>query len=191
MQRAIMNGETKTGVTVMQMDVGLDTGDILMVEEFPIGPEDDFEVVHDTSAAVGGRLLSATATALERGEITPIPQDDSLACYAEKIEKSDCKLDFTKSARELDFNIRGVTPIPGAFAYHNGKMLKICKALPINAKGEAGRVIDADATGEGYFTVACGEGALKVLSVIPEGKGRMSAGDLLRGRKLAVGDVLE
>ena len=191
MQRAIMNGETKTGVTVMQMDVGLDTGDILMVEEFPIGPEDDFEVVHDTSAAVGGRLLSRTAFALERGEITPIPQDDSLACYAEKIEKSDCKLDFTKSARELDFNIRGVTPIPGAFAYHNGKMLKICKALPINAKGEAGRVIDADATGEGYFTVACGEGALKVLSVIPEGKGRMSAGDLLRGRKLAVGDVLE
>ena len=191
MQRAIMNGETKTGVTVMQMDVGLDTGDILMVEEFPIGPEDDFEVVHDTSAIVGGRLLSRTATALERGEITPIPQDDSLACYAEKIEKSDCKLDFTKSARELDFNIRGVTPIPGAFAYHNGKMLKICKALPINAKGEAGRVIDADATGEGYFTVACGEGALKVLSVIPEGKGKMSAGDLLRGRKLAVGDVLE
>jgi methionyl-tRNA formyltransferase len=70
-------------------------------------------------------------------------------------------------------------------------MLKICKALPVNAHGEAGRVIDADATGDGYFTVACGEGALKVLAVIPEGKGRMSAGDLLRGRKLAVGDILE
>ena len=191
MQRAIMNGEAKTGVTIMYMDVGLDTGDIITAEEFPIGPEDDFETVHDTSAEIGARLLSDTAYALERGEATRTPQDEALACYAEKIEKSDCKLDFTKSARELDFNIRGVTPIPGAFAYHNGKMLKICKALPIAGKGEAGRVIDADASGEGYFTVACGEGALKVLAVIPEGKGRMSAGDLLRGRKLALGDMLE
>ena len=191
MQRAIMNGESETGVTIMHMDVGLDTGDIITQESFPIGPEDDFETVHDTSATLGARLLSECAFALERGEATRTPQDDSLACYAEKIEKADCKLNFTKSARELDYNIRGVTPIPGAFAYLNGKMLKICKAIPVDKKGEPGRVIDADAQADGYFTVACGEGALKVLSVIPEGKGRMSAGDLLRGRRLAVGDMLE
>ena len=191
MQRAIIDGERETGVTIMYMAEGLDTGDIITAEAFPIGPYDDFETVHDTSAEIGARLLSDTAYAIERGEAKRVPQDDTLACYAAKIEKSDCKLDFTKSARELDFNIRGVTPIPGAFAYLNGKMLKISKAIPTAERGEAGRVISADATGEGYFTVACGEGALKVLSVIPEGKGKMSAGDFLRGRKIAVGDILE
>lgn len=191
MQRAIINGESETGVTIMYMNEGLDTGDIITAESFPIGPFDDFEAVHDTSAKIGARLLSEVAYAIERGEAKRVPQDDTLACYAEKIEKSDCKLDFTKSARELDFNIRGVTPIPGAFAYLNGKMLKICKAIPTDERGEAGKVISADATGEGYFTVACGEGALRVLSVIPEGKGKMSAGDFLRGRKIAVGDILE
>lgn len=191
MQRAIIDGERETGVTIMYMAEGLDTGDIITAQAFPIGPYDDFETVHDTSAEIGARLLSDTVYAIERGEAKRVPQDDTLACYAAKIEKSDCKLDFTKSARKLDFNIRGVTPIPGAFAYLNGKMLKICKAIPTNERGEAGRVISADATGEGYFTVACGEGALKVLSVIPEGKGKMSAGDFLRGRKIAVGDILE
>lgn len=191
MQRAIIDGERETGVTIMYMAEGLDTGDIITAEAFPIGPYDDFETVHDTSAEIGARLLSDTAYAIERGGVKRVPQDDTLACYAAKIEKSDCKLDFTKSARELDFNIRGVTPIPGAFAYLNGKMLKICKAIPTAERGEAGRVISADATGEGHFTVACGEGALKVLSVIPEGKGKMSAGDFLRGRKIAVGDILE
>lgn len=191
MQRAIINGESETGVTIMYMAEGLDTGDIITAESFPIGPFDDFETVHDTSAKIGARLLSEVAYAIERGEAKRVPQDDTLACYAEKIEKSDCKLDFTKSARELDFSIRGVTPIPGAFAYLNGKMLKICKAIPTDERGEAGKVISADATGEGYFTVACGEGALRVLSVIPEGKGKMSAGDFLRGRKIAVGDILE
>ena len=191
MQRAIINGESETGVTMMYMDVGLDTGDIITSESFPIGPEDDFETVHDTSAEIGARLLSDTAYAIERGEATRTPQDSAIACYADKIEKSDCKLDFKRSARELDFNIRGVTPIPGAFAYHNGKMLKISKAIPTDERGEAGRVISADASGDGYFTVACGEGSLRVLSVIPEGKGRMTAGDFLRGRKINVGDILE
>ena len=191
MQRAIINGERETGVTIMYMDVGLDTGDIITQESFPIGAEDDFESVHDTSACIGARLLSETAFRMERGETTRTPQDSGLACYAEKIEKADCKLDLSRPARELDFNIRGVTPIPGAFVYLNGKMLKICKALPTSDRGEAGRVIAADASGAGSFTVACGEGALRVLSVIPEGKGKMSAGDFLRGRKIAVGDLLE
>jgi len=191
MQRAIMNGERETGVTIMYMDEGLDTGDVIMKESFPIDSDDDFESVHDTSAKLGARLLSEAVLSISNGTAMRIPQDDSLASYAAKIEKSDCKLNFTKSAEELDFTIRGVTPIPGAFAYHNGRMLKICKAIPTAERGEAGRVISADSVGEGYFTVACGEGALRVLSVIPEGKGKMSAGDFIRGRKIAVGDILE
>lgn len=191
MQRAIMEGESETGVTVMYMAEGLDTGDIISVEKFPIGPTDDFEAIHDRSAEVGGKLLSETIEKIYNGTADRIPQDDSLACYAKKVEKEDCKLDFTLDAKKLDFIIRGVTPIPGAFAYHNGKMLKINKATPVDGKGVPGEVIDLSDKGEGYVTIACGCGALRVTCLIPEGKGRMSAGDFARGRKIAVGDILE
>ena len=191
MQRAIMDGESETGVTVMYMDEGLDTGDILSVTKFPIGPTDDFEAIHDRSAEVGAILLSETIEKIEQNDIVRIKQDDSLATYAKKVEKEDCKIDFTLSAERIDCIIRGVTPIPGAFAYLNGKMLKINRATPIKGNGKCGEVIDASDKGEGYFTVACGEGALKVTSVIPEVKGRMGAGDFVRGRKISVGDVLE
>jgi methionyl-tRNA formyltransferase len=190
MQRAIMEGECETGVTVMQMDEGLDTGDILAVEKFPIGPSDDFEAIHDRSAEVGSALLSRIIPEIERGTITPVKQDDSKSSYAKKVEKADCKLDFTLPAKKLDCIIRGVTPIPGAFAYLDGKMLKINKATPIAGSGNAGEVVSLDGTGEGYFTVACGEGALRVSAVIPEGKGKMTAGDLIRGRKIKLGDIL-
>ena len=128
MQRAVMDGESETGVTIMYMDVGLDTGDIIATEKFPIGEEDDFETVHDTSMLIGSRLLSDTIREIEAGRATRTPQDSSLATYAKKVEKEDCKIDFCLSAKKLDPIIRGVTPIPGAFAYHNGRMLKINKA---------------------------------------------------------------
>ena len=190
MQRAIMEGERETGVTVMYMNEGLDTGDIISVSKFPIGAEDDFETIHDRSAEIGGALLSSTLRDIESGRATRTPQDHTLATYAQKIEKSDCKIDFSMSAERLDCIIRGVTPIPGAFAYLNGKMLKIFRATPVSLSGEAGRVLECDGVGEGSFTVACGEGALKIRGVIPEGKGRMSAGDFIRGRKIAEGDIL-
>ena len=191
MQRAIMEGESETGVTVMHMAEGLDTGDIITQEIFGIGKEDDFEAIHDRSAAVGGKLLVKTIADIENGSATRTPQDDTKATYASKIEKSDCKIDFSGDAYVLDPIIRGVTPIPGAFAYHNGKMLKIYKAIPTEGSGKAGEVIAIDAKGEGSFTVACGNGALRIIGVIPEGKGRMSAGDFVRGRKIQLGDVLE
>ena len=191
MQRAIMEGETETGVTVMYMAEGLDTGDIISVEKFPILPEDDFEAIHDRSAEVGGKLLSETIGKIYNGTADRIPQDDSLACYAKKVEKEDCKIDFNMPAKQLDCIIRGVTPIPGAFAYLGGKMLKINKARPIEGKGKAGEVIDLSDKGEGYITVACGEGALRISVLIPEGKGKMTAGDFVRGRKIALHDVLE
>jgi methionyl-tRNA formyltransferase len=191
MQRAIMEGEKETGVTIMYMAEGLDTGDIISVEKFPILPEDDFEAIHDRSAEVGSRLLSETIEKIYLGEAERIQQDDSLACYAAKVEKEDCKLDFNLPAEKLDCIIRGVTPIPGAFCYHNGKMLKINKATPVNGKATPGKVIDLSEKGEGYVTIACGEGALKVTVLIPEGKGKMTAGDFARGRKIAIGDILE
>ena len=191
MQRAIINGEKETGVTIMYMAEGVDTGDIIATEAFPIGPEDDFEVVHDRSAELGAKLLVKTVSALEDGTAVRVPQDDSLATHAAKIEKEDCRIDFTRSAAVLDCAIRGVTPIPGAFAYLKGKMLKIFKATPTEGSGKPGEVIAVDPKGAGSFTVACREGALKIHGVIPEGKGRMSAGDFVRGRKIELGDILE
>ncbi len=191
MQRAIMDGESVTGVTVMQMDEGLDTGDIISQVSFPILPTDNFETIHDKSAELGRELLVRTLSDIERGVATRTPQDGSLATYASKIEKADCKIDFALPASAVDCRVRGTTPIPGAFCYHNGKMLKIVGISVVNGNGRPGEVIDADMRGEGYFTVACGEGAVRVSSVVPEGKGKMSAGDFLRGRRLSVGDILE
>ena len=190
MQRAIMEGERETGVTVMYMDEGLDTGDIISVSRFCIGPEDDFEAIHDRSAEVGSRLLSDTLIEISEGRAQRTVQDSSLASYASKVEKSDAKIDFTLSATALDCIIRGTTPIPGAYAYLGGKMLKINKASPISGKGKPGEVLALDGNGTGSILIACGEGALKVSVVIPEGKGKMSAGDFIRGRKINVGDIL-
>lgn len=191
MQRAIMCGESETGVTVMYMNEGLDTGDIVDVKSFPIGPDDDFEAIHDRSAEVGGELLSKVIRDIECGNMKRTPQNDADATYAAKIEKEDCKVDFTKDAKTLDFIIRGVTPIPGAFCYHNGKMLKIVKAKPVSGEGVPGKVMALDASGDGAITVATGCGSLKILKLKPEGKGIMSAGDYIRGRKIALADILE
>ena len=191
MQRAIINGERETGVTVMYMNEGLDTGDIASVVRFPIGDEDDFEAIHDRSAELGAALLSETIRKIESGEAERIPQNDAEATYAAKIEKEDCKIDFSRPASSLDFAIRGVTPIPGAFAYLGDKSIKICKARPTKGHGAPGEVIALDGVGDGSITVACGEGALKITRIKPEGKGVMSAGDFIRGRKIALGDVLK
>ena len=188
MQRAIMDGESETGVTVMQMDEGLDTGDILLMEKFAILPDDDFEKIHDRSIEVGAPLLIRALSDIESGKAMPIKQDDSLATYAKKVEKEDARLDLSLPAKRLDCIIRGVTPFPGAFVYHNEKMLKINKAIPTDTKGEVGVVSQISASGDGYILIGTGEGSLKVLSVIPEGKGKMSAGDFVRGRKIQVGD---
>ncbi len=187
MQRAIMNGETETGVTTMLMDEGLDTGDILFTEKFPIGEEDNFETVHDTSAAIGGRLLCKTLAALRDGSVTPVKQAEG-ATYAEKITKEDQRLDLSLSARRLHAIIRGLSPIPLAITKTpDGKLLKIVRARPTDGKGAPGEVIRIEKEG---FVIATGEGALLIIEVLPEGKGRMSAADFCRGRRIAIGDVL-
>ncbi len=189
MQRAIMEGERETGVTIMYMDEGLDTGDIIATESFPITESDDFESIHDRSAEIGAVLLSKTVDSLALGTAKRVPQDSSFATYAKKVEKEDCKIDFTLSAEAVSRRARGVTPIPGAFCFLNGKMIKLARVRATDGKGMPGEVISLDAKGEGSITVACGEGALLVSLVIPEGKGRMSAGDFIRGRKINLGDV--
>ena len=194
MQRAIMDGEKETGITIMYMDVGLDTGDIIACERFPISDDDDFESIHDRSAEIGSALLSKTLFDISNGCACRTKQDSSLATYAAKIEKDDCKIDFSRSACEVSARIRGVTPIPGAFAYLDGKMLKICCVSVGESSGKhknVGEVTDVDPVGDGSVTVACGNGTLIIKKLKPEGKGIMSAGDFIRGRKIKKGDVLK
>ena len=189
MQRAIMDGRAETGITTMYMAEGLDTGDILEMLRTPIGENDNFEDIHDRLAEMGAELLPHTVKALEMGTITPTPQDDSLSCYAEKINKEDCLIDFNKSARDIHNQIRGISPIPLAFTTLNGKMLKVVSSRVIrgDGAGEAGKVIDLS---DGSIHVACGEGVIALTAVRPEGKGTMNAADFIRGRKVAVGDLL-
>lgn len=190
-QRAIMDGETVTGITTMYMEEGLDTGDMLLTEEIPIGKADDFGSIHDRMAEVGGRLLCQTVRALETGTAVRRKQDDAAATYAGKIEKADCHLDLTRSAKALDPYIRGLSPIPLSFVRcPDGKMLKIVRAEVASGEGEPGQVLALDDRGEGGIYVACGEGALVLREIVPEGKGKMRAADFIRGRRLHVGEVL-
>lgn len=191
MQRAIMAGECETGVTVMQMDEGLDTGDILLMRSFPIGEEDDLGYVHDTSAAIGGTLLCEAVRAIEDGTVTRTKQPEEGASCAPKITKEECKLDFTKTAKELANKVRALSPVPLAYTRTpDGRILKVVRARATDGTGEAGRVVRLSDAKDGEIVVACGEGALALLCVVPEGKGKMRAADLIRGRRVALGDLL-
>ena len=191
MQRAIIDGKTVTGITTMLMAAGLDTGDMLLKCEIEIGENDNFEDIHDRLSEAGAKLLIETVEKLEKGEITPEVQDDSKATYAAKIEKSDCLLDFSRDAKTLHDLIRGLSPIPLSFTHTpDGKLLKVVESRVFDAektvKALPGTVLSV---GED-IKVVCGKGILSLTVVVPEGKGRMSAADFIRGRKIAEGDLL-
>ena len=191
MQRAIMEGQPETGITTMMMDVGLDTGDMLLVGKVAIEENDNFETIHDKLGECGADTLLSTLKELRAGTLTRTKQDDSLATYAAKIEKSDCLIDFAKSANEVHNQIRGLSPIPLAFTYTpDGKMLKVPTTEVAKREGilaPAGTVLSLAG---GKIEVACGVGSISILSVLPEGKKRMAAADFINGRKISVGDVL-
>lgn len=191
MQRAILEGERETGITTMQMDAGLDTGDMLMTVRVPIGDEDNFETMHDALGAAGASLLLDTLDALRAGTLVPQKQNDAEATYAAKIEKSDCLLDFTQSAKQLHDRIRALSPIPLAFTHTpDGKLLKLLQSRVGKAEGCYGTPGAVLSLENDRITVAAGRGTIELLRVLPEGKGRMAAADYIRGRKLAVGDIL-
>ena len=189
MQRAIMNGENETGVTIMYMDEGLDTGDIIARASFPIGKRDNLETVYEKSIELGAPLLINALSDIENGKAKREKQVESRASYAPKIEKSELKIDFDLDAKKVSATVRGLTP-PGAYALHNGKNLRLYDVEAVAGEGEIGRVIAVNPKGDGSFDVACKTGAIRVYSVVPEGKGKMSAGDYLRGRKIDKGDLL-
>ena len=190
MQRAIIEGKKITGVTIQQMELGMDTGDILVIRETEIGENDKFEDIHDRLGVLGAEAILEAIALLREGKLNPVPQDESLATYAAKIEKADCVLDFSRTARQLHDQIRGMSPFPLAFTrLPGGSMLKVTESRVADedSQGECGKVVSLD---EG-IVVQCGKGKLRLVGVLPEGKGRMKAVDFVRGRKIAIGDILK
>ena len=190
MQRAIIDGKSVTGVTIMYMAEGLDTGDMLLKKEFKIGENDNFEVIHDGLGKLGADALIELIDLLAEGKAERIPQDDSLSTYAKKITKEDCTIDFNNDAVVIHNLIRGLSPIPLTFTHTpNGKMLKLIESRIADREKEhanPGTVLSLD---DG-IEVACKRGSVRILRVLPEGKGRMNASDFIRGRNVSVGDIL-
>lgn len=187
-QRAIMAGDAQTGVQIMQMAAGLDTGDILLSETVPIGATDTAESLSDSMSRIGAGLWPRALAALERGGLTPTPQSGE-ATYAHKIDKSEARIDWSQSASALDCHIRGLSPFPGAWCDVDGIRLKVHLAAPdsvpaIKKNCPAGMVLD------GNGLIACSSGALRLLTVQPAGKAKMSFADYAKGNPLSVGSVL-
>lgn len=196
-QHVIIDGEKKTGVTIMQMDAGIDTGDMLYRKEIPIADTDNYETLHDKLMILGGEAIVEALSLLEQGKLTPEKQDDSLSCYAPMIEKGMGKMDFTGKAAELDRLIRGLTPWPGSFTVCRGRQLKIWRAEAVPVDGVAagggspaavpGEILRVD---KDSITVMTGDGALKICELQLEGKKRMTTHDFLLGVKLQPGEML-
>ena len=182
-QRAIMAGDVETGVMAMRMEEGLDTGPVLMAERVGIRRK-TYGELHDELSRLGADLMARMLAALERGSIEAQPQSSDGATYAKKIEKSETRIDWMKSAHELDCLIRGLSPAPGAWCEANGERLKLLYAEPTNGGGRPGEILGGD------LTVACNEGALKILRVQRAGKSAMDAKELLKGFALSPGTVL-
>lgn len=187
-QWAIISGDSQTGITTMQMNEGLDTGDILKTASIDIYPDEDAQSLHDRLSILGSELICKTLIELEAGQISPQKQDDSLATYAPIINREMGRLDFTKPAKELYNLIRGFNPWPAAFTMVTGKRLKVFKSkLAENTKLQPGMAV----TDDQRLMVACGDGVLlEFIEIQPEGSKRMTAGEYLRGHSLNTGDKL-
>lgn len=188
-QWAVIRGEKVSGVTTMQMDVGLDTGDMLLKKEVLLDEEETGGSLHDKLSTLGGNLLIETLEKIEAGDIHPEKQDDSQAGeYARMLDKNLGRIDFSMPAVEIERLIRGLNPWPSAFTSYNGKTMKLWKAKADNCgQGVPGQVIHVD---KNSFTVQTGQGTLQILELQMEGKKRMDAGAFLRGCPLETGTIL-
>jgi len=204
-QQAILQGDKRTGVTIMKMEEGLDSGDMISKAETEIGDK-NFKDIHDELSLMGAELMAETLTLIENGQAKYEKQDESIATYAPRIEKKDGAVDFTKSAFHIQQKIRAFDPWPGAFCRYNGANMKLWKAVALRdnvgdnqdagvkpekrtlKKAVPGAVLSADSTG---IIVKCGEGYLNIEELQLPGKKRVRAADFIRGHKIEIGKVLE
>lgn len=190
-QWAILNDEAETGVTIMQMDVGMDTGAILTQERTSIEKHDNAQTLHDRLAKTGADLLVRTIPDYVAGRITPQPQPSEGVTYAPKIKKQDGEIDWTQTARAIWNRVRGLVPWPGAFTHLPAQpqphLLKIWEAEPTEPSGAPSEILKADKSG---IVVACGQGALRITQLQLEGGRRLAAQDFLAGHPLKPGQML-
>ena len=183
-QRAIEAGDAQTGITLMQMDAGRDTGAMLLKEATPIAPEDTTATLHDRLADIGARLVVQGLADLARGDLHPVPQPTEGVTYADKIAKAEAAIDWTQPATVLERRLRAFDPFPGGAAELGGQAVKVWRARALPGVGSPGQVL---AAGEGRLVVACGEGALDLLDLqLPGGK-RITAREFLQRHPLTVG----
>ena len=194
-QAAILAGDAETGITIMRMEEGLDTGPMLLREATPIGPRMTTPEVHDALAAMGSRLI---LRALDENP-PPVTQPEAGVTYAPKIAKEDGRLDWTQPAEALDRRIRALTPWPGCFFHHGAEVIRVLAAEPTDAQGAPGTVLDAPARAGGDSgpviacggpVIACGAGALRLLRLQRAGRAALPAPDFLRGYALPPGGVV-
>jgi methionyl-tRNA formyltransferase len=179
-QRSVLAGDAETGVTIMQMDIGLDTGDMLLIEKCDITSEDTSGSIYEKLQLIGPQALVKTVDKIAASDITPIKQDDELATYAHKLTKQEALIDWTLSAIEVERNIRGYQPWPVAYTSFEGNTVKVWQAQVVVAENKsAGEIITADKTG---ITVATSNGAIKITQLQPQGKKPMSVADFINGR---------
>ncbi|XXF79447.1 methionyl-tRNA formyltransferase [Myxococcaceae bacterium GXIMD 01537] len=183
-QWALAHGDAETGVSLMVMDEGLDTGPVLAMRRLPVAPDETSATLHEKLSALGGALLREDLPRYLSGELKPVPQPSEGMVLAPIIKKEEGLLDFNRAAVELERRIRAFTPWPGAFTGLGGGRLKVHRARVGQGQGAPGTVLAAGPDG---LEVACGEGSLVLLDVQPEGKRVMRAADFLMGHKLEVG----
>ncbi len=183
-QRAIMAGDDETGVCVMRMEAGLDTGPVCLREAISIGAEETAATLHDRLSALSAKLIIPALDSLEAGDLACETQPDEGVVYAEKIDKAEAWIDWTRPADEIDRTIRGLSPFPGAWTEIDGARIKLLGSRIADGSGPAGEALDGD------LRIACGEGALRLTRVQPAGRGPMAAGEYLRGRTVPTGTRL-
>lgn len=185
-QWSVINGDPVTGVTTMFMAEGLDTGDIILTMETPIGPGETGGSLFDRLAPLGAQCLAKTLDLFEAGQVPRVPQDEAKATYAPILSRETGVLDLARPAPALECLVRGVTPWPGASLRLEGKLLKVLEVRLAQGQGQEPGVLLA----EDRFVVSCGAGALELVQVQPEGKRPMAGADYLRGRRMKIGTSL-
>lgn len=191
-QRAILAGDGETGVTIMQMDAGLDTGPMLASEKIGIGAQMTAGGLHDALAELGARLAVETLAAIEAGTATPVDQPEAGVTYAHKIDKAEARIDWTATAHSVDRQVRAFAPWPGAWFELSGQRIKILEAEVVPAAVVEGSGQHTSAPGtvlDDRLTVACGDGAIRILRLQRQGKSPASAEEFLRGFRVAPGDL--
>ena len=185
---AILNGETRSGVTTMIMDKGMDTGDILLVDEIPIEQNDDAQSLHDKLSEQGGELILETLSRLQKNDLLPTSQNSDLASYAPKLKKEESLIDWELNAKNIFNKIRGLSPWPGTHTLYNGKRLAILKGkiVPGESSDRPGHIERITDTG---IEVGTGKNRLKIIELKPEGKKAMPVKSFLSGYKINRGDI--